>query len=115
MVIVGEDRVSEIFRRTNQITRVFTPPLRYCCDPEMNEVTSDNMLSFVTNTLCCEVGTSVSRTMPRVVPDQRSTFENDELFRKLSRECEVSYFTTLSSGSYEVLIGSHMVYLSLLS
>ncbi|XP_033754924.1 core-binding factor subunit beta-like isoform X1 [Pecten maximus] len=57
----------------------------------MNEVTSDSMLSFVTNTLCCEVGTSVPRTMPRVVPDQRSTFENEELFRKLSRECEVKY------------------------
>ena len=29
-------------------------------------------------------------TMPRVVPDQREKFENDELFRKLSRESEVS-------------------------
>ncbi|XP_053304986.1 core-binding factor subunit beta isoform X4 [Spea bombifrons] len=28
--------------------------------------------------------------MPRVVPDQRSKFENEEFFRKLSRECEVS-------------------------
>lgn len=28
-------------------------------------------------------------TMPRVVPDQRSKYENDELFRKLSRESEV--------------------------
>lgn len=28
-------------------------------------------------------------TMPRVVPDQRSKFENEEFFRKLSRECEV--------------------------
>lgn len=27
--------------------------------------------------------------MPRVVPDQRTKFENDELFRKLSRESEV--------------------------
>jgi hypothetical protein len=27
--------------------------------------------------------------MPRVVPDQRSKFENEEFFRKLSRECEV--------------------------
>uniref|UniRef100_A0A8C9RRZ6 Core-binding factor subunit beta n=1 Tax=Scleropages formosus TaxID=113540 RepID=A0A8C9RRZ6_SCLFO len=26
--------------------------------------------------------------MPRVVPDQRSKFENEEFFRKLSRECE---------------------------
>jgi len=28
--------------------------------------------------------------MPRVVPDQREKFDNDELFRKLSRESEVS-------------------------
>ncbi|CAB1323255.1 unnamed protein product, partial [Coregonus sp. 'balchen'] len=28
--------------------------------------------------------------MPRVVPDQRSKFENEEFFRKLSRECEAS-------------------------
>ena len=27
--------------------------------------------------------------MPRVVPDQREKFENDELFRRLSRETEV--------------------------
>uniref|UniRef100_A0A8C3XGY3 Core-binding factor subunit beta n=1 Tax=Cyanoderma ruficeps TaxID=181631 RepID=A0A8C3XGY3_9PASS len=30
-------------------------------------------------------------TMPRVVPDQRSKFENEEFFRKLSRECEIKY------------------------
>ena len=30
--------------------------------------------------------------MPRVVPDQREKFENDELFRKLSRESEVSVY-----------------------
>lgn len=29
--------------------------------------------------------------MPRVVPDQRTKFESDELFRKLSREGEVKY------------------------
>ena len=28
--------------------------------------------------------------MPRVVPDQREKFDNDELFRKMSRESEVS-------------------------
>lgn len=28
--------------------------------------------------------------MPRVVPDQKSKFESDELFRKLSRDSEVS-------------------------
>ncbi|XP_077983505.1 core-binding factor subunit beta-like isoform X2 [Glandiceps talaboti] len=30
-------------------------------------------------------------TMPRVVPNQKEKFESDELFRKLSRECEVRY------------------------
>ncbi|XP_076964587.1 core-binding factor subunit beta isoform X3 [Callospermophilus lateralis] len=29
--------------------------------------------------------------MPRVVPDQRSMFGNEEFFRKLSRECEIKY------------------------
>lgn len=29
--------------------------------------------------------------MPRVVPDQRSKFDSDELFRRLSRESEVRY------------------------
>lgn len=29
--------------------------------------------------------------MPRVVPDQKGKFENDELFRRLSRESEVRY------------------------
>lgn len=28
--------------------------------------------------------------MPRVVPDQKSKFESDELFRRLARESEVS-------------------------
>ncbi|CAB1313865.1 unnamed protein product, partial [Coregonus sp. 'balchen'] len=35
---------------------------------------------------------SQSFKMPRVVPDQRSKFENEEFFRKLSRECEASLF-----------------------
>jgi hypothetical protein len=63
----------------------------------MNEVTSDSMLSFVANTLCCEVENNNFRTMPRVVPDQRSSFDNDELFRKLSRECEVRIFRVFLS------------------
>lgn len=29
--------------------------------------------------------------MPRVVPDQKSKFDNEEFFRKLSRECEVGW------------------------
>lgn len=57
----------------------------------MNEVDSESMLSVLTNTLSCEVGIITQRKMPRVVPDQRSTFDNDELFRRLSRECEVKF------------------------
>jgi len=34
--------------------------------------------------------------MPRVVDDQRHKFYNDELFRKLSRESEVSHTNVLS-------------------
>lgn len=43
----------------------------------------------------------MSVKMPRVVPDQRSKFENEEFFRKLSRECEVSLFvhTLLDGGN----------------
>lgn len=66
--------------------------VQYCCGLVMNEVASESMLSFVSNTLFCKVGNNNSQNMPRVVPDQRSTFENDELFRKLSRECEVVLF-----------------------
>ena len=36
--------------------------------------------------------------MTRVVPDQKSKFETDELFRKLSRESEVIYFVLISLG-----------------
>ncbi|XP_005092145.2 protein big brother [Aplysia californica] len=57
----------------------------------MNEGPSDSMLSFVAKTLCCELSEKFTSTMPRVVPDQRATFDNDELFRKLSRESEVRY------------------------
>lgn len=50
------------------------------------------MLAFVVNALICEVEALLrSPRMPRVVPDQREKFENDELFRKLSRESEVRY------------------------
>lgn len=42
--------------------------------------------------------------MPRVVPDQRSKFENEEFFRKLSRECEASLLIgyILSGGGNKV-------------
>ncbi|KAK3779767.1 hypothetical protein RRG08_035905 [Elysia crispata] len=57
----------------------------------MNERSPDSMLSFVADTLCYELKEKFIFAMPRVVPDQRTTFESDELFRKLSRECEVRY------------------------
>lgn len=67
----------------------------------MNEVDSESMLSVLTNTLSCEVGIITQRKMPRVVPDQRSTFDNDELFRRLSRECEVKF--------KKFIVGSHIL------
>jgi hypothetical protein len=36
--------------------------------------------------------------MPRVVPDQKSKFESDELFRRLSRESEVSHVFCVTSA-----------------
>ena len=44
---------------------------------------------FVSNTLASSLPNYQKFTMPRVVPDQREKFDNDELFRKLSRESEV--------------------------
>lgn len=55
----------------------------------MNETLVVSMLPVVANTLLCEVPIFSKGRMPRVVPDQREKFENDELFRKLSRESEV--------------------------
>ncbi|CAG5135297.1 unnamed protein product, partial [Candidula unifasciata] len=57
----------------------------------MDERQPESMLSFAANTSDCEVGKQFIFAMPRVVPDQRITFENDELFRKLSRDSEVRY------------------------
>jgi len=37
--------------------------------------------------------------MPRVVPDQKSKFESDELFRRLSRESEVKLKTSFISST----------------
>jgi hypothetical protein len=43
--------------------------------------------------------------MPRVVPDQKSKFESDELFRRLSRESEVSDVTAMSPHCPRQLVG----------
>jgi hypothetical protein len=50
-----------------------------------------SMLPFETDVLLGEVTKNCHRVMPKVVPDQRSKFDNDELFRKLSREGEVVF------------------------
>ena len=39
--------------------------------------------------------------MPRVVADQRSTFESNELFRRLSNDCETKYIGYISSNLEE--------------
>jgi hypothetical protein len=49
--------------------------------------------------------------MPRVVPDQKSKFESDELFRRLSRESEVNEFlfsNALPQIYYNILLEIHM-------
>ncbi|WAR12755.1 BGB-like protein [Mya arenaria] len=50
-----------------------------------------SMLPFETDTVLGVVTKTFYKVMPRVVPDQRSRFDNDELFRKLSREGEIKY------------------------
>ncbi|XP_013387055.1 core-binding factor subunit beta isoform X2 [Lingula anatina] len=57
----------------------------------MNRRVECSMLPFLTNVFCCEGAPLTRFTMPRVVPDQREKFDNDELFRKLSRESEIRY------------------------
>lgn len=49
-----------------------------------------SMLPFETDVLG-EITKNCVRVMPKVVPDQRSKFETDELFRKLSRDGEVEF------------------------
>ena len=62
----------------------------------MNETLVVSMLPVVVNALCCQgPGYLRSLRMPRVVPDQREKFENDEYFRKLSRESEVGILAEL--------------------
>lgn len=49
-----------------------------------------NMLPFETPSIFDQLPRFVFK-MPRVVPDQKGKFESDELFRRLSRECEIRY------------------------
>ncbi|KAH9407348.1 hypothetical protein TYRP_012901 [Tyrophagus putrescentiae] len=48
------------------------------------------MLPFETPTIFEQLPRFIFQ-MPRVVTDQKAKFENDELFRKLSRESEIRY------------------------
>ena len=40
--------------------------------------------------------------MTRVVPDQKTKFENDELFRKLSRESEVRIYCLIVVDEFSI-------------
>lgn len=49
--------------------------------------------------------------MPRVVPDQKSKFESDELFRRLSRESEVSLlYNTYLDLLNKIIISTYFFY-----
>lgn len=86
------ERIRDSEVRTNQKVLGLRWPLSHCCGHTNEWRRRESMLSFVANTLCCEVVENRHRKMPRVVSDQRAKFDNDELFRKLSRESEVSDF-----------------------
>lgn len=77
----------------------------------MNEVVSLSMLPVEEGTLFREVSKKFITEMPRVVPDQRSKFENDELFRKLSREGEVRVHTFLSSRKFVFSLYGLLIFL----
>lgn len=49
-----------------------------------------SMLPYDTLGLYEQTKPSLMYRVPRVVPDQKSRFESDELFRRLSRESEVN-------------------------
>lgn len=57
----------------------------------MNEAALAGMLPYDTIGLYEQPKPRFIFKMPRVVPDQKSKFESDELFRRLSREGEVRY------------------------
>lgn len=59
----------------------------------MNQQTAAHLLSsmlpYDTMGLYEQAKPSLMYRVPRVVPDQKTRFESDELFRRLSRESEV--------------------------
>ena len=72
------------------------------------------MLPVVTNDLYCELPFLKIFTMPKVVPDQREKFDNDDLFRKLSREAEVCAFY-LDNNHIGIILQWVRVYLCVIS
>ncbi|KAL1434215.1 hypothetical protein MTO96_011857 [Rhipicephalus appendiculatus] len=58
-----------------------------------------NMLPFETPSIFDQLPRFVFK-MPRVVPDQKAKFESDELFRRLSRECEIRYTGYRETGHW---------------
>lgn len=51
--------------------------------------------------------------MPRVVPEQKSKFESDDLFRKLSRDSEVSSKILLNSNKNKSKLVINLLFLYL--
>ncbi|CAN7992243.1 unnamed protein product [Ixodes hexagonus] len=64
------------------------------------------MLPFETPSIFDQLPRFVFK-MPRVVHDQKAKFESDELFRRLSRECEVA-FVRLRENIGELMSGEHL-------
>lgn len=53
--------------------------------------------------------------MPRVVPDQKAKFESDDLFKRLSRESEVRYYSirsnvTTNTPSFIILMEKRILF-----
>ena len=57
-----------------------------------------SMLPYDTLGLYEQTKPSLMYRVPRVVPDQKSRFESDELFRRLSRESEVTIYSNSISN-----------------
>ncbi len=61
----------------------------------MNQTAAQHLLSsmlpYDTMGLYEQTKPSLMYRVPRVVPDQKGRFESDELFRRLSRESEVTF------------------------
>ena len=88
---------------TNQRGAAFPAQSRWLLCTTNEWSVDRSMLPFEPSTLCCELKTRHILKMPRVVSNQRAKFDNDEIFRKLSRECEVSRRSVLESCRFNFL------------